>query len=352
MVIVRYEGDEAAAGGAITEGTGAAEGYTVHTFDEVGTGTLDFSSLDLNERLGATITGVISGDGDLSFSGPGTLTLDATNTYSGATTVDSGTLALGENSSIADTSSITVNTDGTFDVSEVSGFEFNKNIINNGQIAGDVSLGDGAKLTGSGNVDGSLVIGEGSTLSPGNSIGLSTATSAVWESGGTFLFEINDADGDIGGYSDGFAGTDYVGLGWDAFHVDGSLDITATVENPFIIDIRSLVGDENPDNQDPGEAANFDPLENYTWQFVSANSITGFDSDVFTLDTSGFENQFAGIDGFFDGTFSISQNSDSLFINYSAATVIPEPGSLIALGLAGAGWGFYRRNRRARLAAA
>ena len=71
----------------------------------------------------ATMSGVISGSGDLSIGGGGfngTLNLTAVNTYTGATVINSGTLALGGTGSIADSSSITVASTGTFDISQTT----------------------------------------------------------------------------------------------------------------------------------------------------------------------------------------------------------------------------------------
>ena len=62
------------------------------------------------------ISGVIGpGTGGLSKQGPGTLTLGASNTYTGATRVEGGTLKLGQNDAINKDSTLIVN-DGTFDL--------------------------------------------------------------------------------------------------------------------------------------------------------------------------------------------------------------------------------------------
>jgi autotransporter-associated beta strand protein len=58
---------------------------------------------------GVTLTGIISGSaGSLTKSGTGALTLSGTNTYTGATTVTTGTLALGANDVLPDASAVSI----------------------------------------------------------------------------------------------------------------------------------------------------------------------------------------------------------------------------------------------------
>jgi autotransporter-associated beta strand protein len=86
VVVVRYAGSPQAAGGTVTEGTGADAGYTFHTFKTTGSTNLVLTPT-------RTISGDISGTGGFSFASPGaTLTLSGTNSYSGGTVVSAGTL--------------------------------------------------------------------------------------------------------------------------------------------------------------------------------------------------------------------------------------------------------------------
>ena len=63
------------------------------------------------------VNGVVQGGGSLTKAGAGVLALSATNTYTGNTTVNAGTLALTNNGSLASSPNIIVGSGGTFDVS-------------------------------------------------------------------------------------------------------------------------------------------------------------------------------------------------------------------------------------------
>lgn len=91
-----------------------------------------------------TLAGVISGSADASFgkTGNGTLRLTGANTYAGGTSVQSGTLLVGANERIPDTSTVTVFTFGTLDLNN-----FTETI---GALAGSgtVALGTGGLTMG------------------------------------------------------------------------------------------------------------------------------------------------------------------------------------------------------------
>jgi autotransporter-associated beta strand protein len=108
-VVVRYQGSQIGTGGTVTSGTGSAAGYTVHSFTGTGTNALNLSGLNLDARLKTTLTGLISGSGNLTYSGPGTVVLAGNNTYTGGTSIHGGTL---EVSSIADGTASHLGTEG------------------------------------------------------------------------------------------------------------------------------------------------------------------------------------------------------------------------------------------------
>jgi fibronectin-binding autotransporter adhesin len=226
----------------------------------------------------------------LTKSNAGTATLSAANSYTGATTITGGTLALGSAGSINDSPTITVGTGAIFDVSAVSG---------------GYSLASGQTLQGTGTVNGPMTVASGSTLSPGNSPGNLSVGNTTFAAGGNYNWQMLSATGT--------AGTD-----WDLLTVGGTLDITATSDSKFNLNLWSLSG-TGPDVN--GNANNFNNASNYAWKIVGATSITGFAADKFAInttatnDTNGFLNNLNG------GTFSVSQSDGDLNLVFTAADV-------------------------------
>jgi hypothetical protein len=168
-------------------------------------------------------------------------------------------------------------------------------------------------------------VANGSTLSPGNSPGTLTDSGAVtYGGGGTYLWQMNQADGT--------AGAD---PGWDLDSITGALNIAATSGNKFNIDITSLTtGDA------AGPASDFDPTQSYSWVIASAaGGITAFDPTAFNLETSHFANSYSG-------TFGIATSGNNLELTYTGAPV-PEPTG-IAAAIAAGTVGLLSRRRRAQ----
>jgi len=188
-----------------------------------------------------------------------------------------------------------------------------------------ITIAHGAMLKGSGTIIGDVnVLG---AIAPGNSPGtMPIIGNSTWASGGSFVWEINKADGT--------AGAD---PGWDLYAVSGILNITASSGSEFTIDLTTLDLLNVAGNADAFNAAS-----SYSWTLATADGgITGFDASDFLLNLAGFTNTYSG-------TFAIARNGNNLDLIYTGGSVnfvsMPEPESASLLLLAGTV--LIRRQRR------
>ena len=190
----------------------------------------------------ANYDGMISGLGNLTIGGLGTIVLSGSNTYSGNTTINGGRLKV-------------VNSSGS-----ATG-------------TGSVTVNGGAVLSGNGKVGGTVSLS--GAIEPGASPGKIFTGSQTWNGGGSYSWEVNDAVGGEG-----------IDPGWDLIDVNGSLTVTATTASKFTISIQSLTTANVS-----GAATNFDQTQDYTWRIVKTTTgITGFTPGVFNINASGFTN--------------------------------------------------------------
>lgn len=149
---------ESIAGGTLIAGASNLQVATAMTLDSAG-GTVNTNGNDM------TLSGVISGSGGLTKTGTGTLTLNGVNTYTGSTTVSGGTLAVGDASHPE------------------------------ARVAGNVSVGNGAKLIGHGTIGGTVTNQSGGSVAPGGSIGtLTVEGNYVQGAGSTLTIEVSPTD--------------------------------------------------------------------------------------------------------------------------------------------------------------
>ncbi|WP_157959132.1 cadherin domain-containing protein, partial [Marinomonas shanghaiensis] len=144
-----------------------------------------------------TLSGVISGDFDLTKVGSGTLTLSGANTHSGAVTVSQGTLALSGGSSIGDDSDVTVNTGATLSLTGAAETIGSLEGAGSVSLSSDLTLGNASSTLFSGvisstNSSGITKVGSGSlTLS-----GANTYTGSTIINAGTLYLENGSAIAD------------------------------------------------------------------------------------------------------------------------------------------------------------
>ena len=110
-------------------------------------------------------------------------------------------------------------------------------------------------------------------------------------------------------------GTAGANPGWTLQKINGTLTISANSEDQFRVDMVTLAGSAI------GSMAKFDPTRPYSWEFVRANAIAGFNANAFNLNYQAAANQGANLfqNPLFNGVFSITQpnNGNSLYLNFT-----------------------------------
>jgi autotransporter-associated beta strand protein len=287
----------------------------IKTFVKLGGAIIDDggNTITIGESLqhDASLGG--NADGGLTKLNSGTLTLSATNSYTGDTTISAGTLALTGIGAITNSANISLAAGATLDV--------------HGRNDGTLNLAAAQTLSGSGTVVGNLLLN--GTISPGaDSAGSLTNTgSAIFNAGGHYLFDMADAIGQPG-------------TNWDFISISGGVSVESASTNPFVIQLRSIDGNLNDNTQG---AADFGNQSSQSWIIATAAAgITNFSADKFTVDASGFANDLGG------GKFSVATNENSLLLVFNPPPAPPvfsgiafDGSSLIFSGTGGTAGGNY-----------
>jgi autotransporter-associated beta strand protein len=149
-----------------------------------------------------TISGAISGAGGLTKEGAGTLTLSGTNTYTGATTVNAGTVSLAGGMAIADAGAVVLANAAGATLSLSNSNETIGSLAGGGAMGGNVTLGTFTLSAGGNNTDttyAGVISGSGGLTKQGTGTltltGTNTYTGATTIGAGTLLVNGSTAAG-------------------------------------------------------------------------------------------------------------------------------------------------------------
>ena len=208
------------------------------------------------------------------------------------------------------------NSGGGLYVSE--GFELEPGSIlgGNGSILSNVKISDGAILSPGlltkGSTPGALHMSVPSFVSDLDK------SSLTWGENGRYQWEINSVEG--------LAGADF-GEGWDLVNAGPKLIISATPENPFVIEMVSLDADGHY-----GEINDLMTNVNYRWKIAEVaqinafvGTITGFDADKFRIDLSNLHKFYPQAR---EEDFFIERVGPAIFLN---GVIVPEPSTMLIL---------------------
>jgi len=290
-----YNGVTTIGQGTVQVGNGIISGA-------LGSGLLvDNGRLLMQQPGDYAMSNVISGTGSLTQAGSGTLTLAGVNTYSGETTINAGTLQIGNGGAI-----------GSGDVADNTALIFNNAASN--LVSGDISgggslivLGGGlVELTGNNSYGGGSAISNG-TLLVNNTLGSGTGSGAVTVFNGGTLAGGGAIAGPVSVRSGGVFSP---GDGTDALTINGNF----TADSGALLDFA--VGTNSNQAAVSGNLA-------LNGTFNIANS--GITNGVYVLFTYG-----GGLSG-----APVLGTTPSLGKNYSISTNTPGQVSLIVTNIPG-----------------
>ena len=154
---------------------------SANTFTVGGTVNLSTNALTIDGSGTSTLNGIISGTGSITKTGTGLLTLNATNTYSGGTTISAGTVRITNASALGNSSgAVSVASGATLDlrsqtVTNTNALTLNGTGVNSGgaltntgsaaaSYAGLVTLGSDSSIISSGTSGVGLTLGNTGTI--------------------------------------------------------------------------------------------------------------------------------------------------------------------------------------------
>jgi autotransporter-associated beta strand protein len=257
--------------------------------------------------------------------------------------VKQGTLVIGNNFNMQETSSTTIWVNGgTLALDRDPTYYYN--YINN-----PIVVDNNGRLAGNGAFNSSIKIGAGAILAPGHAnqdpTGLLAIDHLELNSGGLYEWQIQDPS------LMGQVGRDLIQVGLDDYAATLVINAGTTVDDPlttgvnedtrFTLKVISLTAAGTP-----GLLSGFDPTVGYSWMLFNYDAMSptaGFDPAKFNLDASGFANSLVGGPAG-KGVFYLTDTGNSIMLNFAP---VPEPSTyaLMLLGLGFLGLTVWRRRR-------
>ena len=160
-------------GGTLALGNGGTTGSLNTDVNVNFPGALAFNRAGVFQYAGA-----IYGSGDVDQNGPGTVVLTGSDTHTGGTWVNAGTLAVTAGATGMGGTAITIAAGATLDLSAAAGFGFNAGQVvgGAGTVRGNYTLSGGATNQGNLVINGSVSLQDGSLLNPGAAFSAGTMT--------------------------------------------------------------------------------------------------------------------------------------------------------------------------------
>jgi T5SS/PEP-CTERM-associated repeat protein/autotransporter-associated beta strand protein len=302
--------------GTLCLGNGGTAGSIIH-------GVANSGALAFNRSDNYTFAYVITGSGQLHQLGSGRTTLGTSSSYTGATCVKNGTLALSATGAIASSVLIDVAEGATFDVSaRTSGW----------------TLGAAQTLSGNGTVKGGVTAN--GTVSAGDSIG-TLLQEGNWTLNGTLAAEIGTA-------TTGRAVSDLVAVTGSVSLSNANLALS--VSTPLALAGRGADAVGAPVAESP---ATFTPADVTFWYCLTTND----GNDAVTGEFAQLNGAAAGLaeGSLFDWNglrwmITYQANYDGATPSFTggndiAIGTVPEPPALVLLGVGAAGLLAYGRRR-------
>lgn len=289
-----YSGPTVVAAGVLQIGNGGTGGT-------LGTGAVSNNgAIVFNRSDNIAVANLINGTGSLTFNGAGTTTLTATNSYTGATSVNAGTLL-------------------------VNG--------NNAAATGAITVATGATLGGTGSLGGATTVQAGGTIRGDSGAGTGTLAvrNVTIQSGGTLAVNLATVDENRNGTSNRLAfGANTLDLKTGAIvkftpvsgfgSQTGGTYILGTFDNGNNIKLDGVTVADNA------------VLGQYIYGTPDSSS------GPIVIDVSGLPTLLV------DSKLTLTRSGDNLILNFSP---VPEPASLLAVcGLVIGGVVAVRRMRR------